>query len=121
MIARGAAVFAPCGAPTLALRHPPRWFPCRSGASREPGGWARAAGDRARRGCVRALRRSYIGAAADLRDGSPVGAAQAANRAVKRRLRGRKRSAGMRIPTIVTAHTDERDRCSVRASVVFRV
>jgi len=27
----------------------------------------------------------------------------------------------MRIPTIVTAHTDERDRCSVRASVVFRV
>ena len=29
--------------------------------------------------------------------------------------------AGLRIPTIVTAHTDERDRCSVRASVVFRV
>ena len=27
----------------------------------------------------------------------------------------------LRIPTIVTAHTDERDRCSVRASVVFRV
>jgi len=27
----------------------------------------------------------------------------------------------VRIPTIVTAHTDERDRCSVRASVVFRV
>jgi hypothetical protein len=30
-------------------------------------------------------------------------------------------SSKMRIPTIVTAHTDERDRCSVRASVVFRV
>ena len=29
--------------------------------------------------------------------------------------------ASLRIPTIVTAHTDERDRCSVRASVVFRV
>ena len=29
--------------------------------------------------------------------------------------------ANLRIPTIVTAHTDERDRCSVRASVVFRV
>ena len=28
---------------------------------------------------IRALRRSYMGAAADLRDGSPVGAAQAAN------------------------------------------
>ncbi|MBP6482881.1 MAG: CHAT domain-containing protein [Pseudomonadales bacterium] len=27
----------------------------------------------------------------------------------------------VRNPTIVTAHTDERDRCSVRASVVFRV
>lgn len=27
----------------------------------------------------------------------------------------------LRIPTIVTAHTDERDRCSVRASVGFRV
>lgn len=33
---------------------------------------------------------------------------------------GRSKSA-LRIPTIVTAHTDERDRCSVRASVVFRV
>ena len=28
---------------------------------------------------IRASRRSYMGAAADLRDGSPVGAAQAAN------------------------------------------
>ena len=27
----------------------------------------------------------------------------------------------LRIPTIVTTHTDERDRCSVRASVGFRV
>ena len=27
----------------------------------------------------------------------------------------------LRIPTIVSAHTEVRDRCSVRASVVFRV
>ena len=47
----------------------------------------------------------------------------------QRRLRGSpdarsgsaRDSGGLRIPTIVTAHTDERDRFSVRASVVFRV
>ena len=83
LVACGAAAFAPCGAPTLAL-HPARRLSCRSGASREQGGHACAAAGRVRRRCIRALRRSYIGRTAHAisRAGSHVGAAQAANRAV---------------------------------------